>query len=53
MLIALCVGWALNRTILRDQLSDLPEGLFLAWRWLMRIVAPLLVLAVLVRALVG
>jgi len=53
MLIALCVGWALNRTILRDQLSDLPEGLFLAWRWLMRVVAPRLVLAVLVRALVG
>src|SRR5690606_965386 len=45
MLIALCVGWPLNRTILRAQLSVLPEGLFLAWRWLMRVVAPLLVLA--------
>ncbi|MEZ0469946.1 sodium-dependent transporter [Luteimonas salinilitoris] len=52
LLIALFAGWALNRTILREQLSDMPEALFLVWRWLMRVVAPLLVLTVLVRAVV-
>ena len=52
LLIALFTGWALNRTILREQLSDMPEGLFTAWRWLMRVVAPALVLIVLVRAVV-
>src|SRR5690606_6236336 len=53
MLIALFVGWALNRTVLREQLAEMPEGLFLAWRWLMRIVAPALVMAVLLRALLA
>ncbi len=51
LLIALFTGWALNRTILREQLSDMPEWLFNGWRWLLRIVAPLLVLVVLVRAI--
>ncbi|MDH5821527.1 sodium-dependent transporter [Luteimonas sp. RD2P54] len=50
LLIALFAGWALNRTILREQLSDMPEALFTAWRWLMRVVAPALVLIVLARA---
>lgn len=52
LLIALFTGWALNRTILREQLSDLPESLFTAWRWLLRIVAPALVLLVLLRAVI-
>src|SRR5690606_26051480 len=52
LLIALFTGWALNHTILREQLSDLPPALFTVWRWLMRVVAPLLVLVVLARALV-
>lgn len=52
LLIALFTGWALNRTLLREQLSELPEGLFTAWRWLLRVVTPLLVLAVLLRAVV-
>jgi neurotransmitter:Na+ symporter, NSS family len=51
LLIALFTGWALNRTILREQLSEMPEGLFTAWRWLVRVVAPALVLVVLVRAM--
>ncbi|MFP7721816.1 sodium-dependent transporter [Lysobacter sp. A3-1-A15] len=51
MLIALFTGWALNNTILREQLSEMPEALFTAWRWLLRIVAPALVLVVLLRAL--
>ena len=50
LLIALFTGWALNRTILREQLSDMPPALFTAWRWLVRVVAPALVLVVLVRA---
>lgn len=50
LLIALFTGWALNLTILREQLSEMPDGLFTTWRWLLRIVAPLLVLAVLVSA---
>ncbi|MFP5374734.1 MAG: sodium-dependent transporter, partial [Gammaproteobacteria bacterium] len=52
LLIALFAGWALNATILREQLSEMPPALFAAWRWLMRIVAPALVLIVLLRAVV-
>ena len=52
LLIALFTGWVLNRTLLREQLSDMPDWLFNAWRWLLRVVAPLLVLVVLVRAFV-
>lgn len=51
LLIALFAGWALRRAIVREQLADLPEWLFTVWRWVMRVVAPLLVLVVLVRAL--
>lgn len=51
LMIALFTGWVLNRTLLREQLSDMPEALFTTWRWLLRVVAPLLVLVVLVRAL--
>lgn len=50
LLIALFAGWALKRSIARDQLSDLSDGVFNAWLWLVRIVAPALVLIVLVRA---
>ena len=53
LLIALFSGWALNATILREQLSDLPPGLFTTWRWLMRVVAPALVLIVLLRAVIS
>lgn len=51
LLIALFTGWVLNRTVLREQLAEMPEGLFIAWRWLVRVVAPLLVLIVLVGAI--
>ena len=47
LLIALFAGWALKETILREQLAGMPAGLFTAWRWVVRIVAPLLVLMVL------
>lgn len=52
LLIALFTGWALNSTILRDELSEMPPALFTAWRWLLRIVAPALVLIVLLRAVI-
>ena len=51
LLIALFTGWVLKQTVLKEQLADMPQGLFVAWRWLLRVVAPLLVLAVLIRAL--
>lgn len=51
LLIALFAGWALKRSIARDELSDLPEWLFNAWQWLLRVVAPALVLVVLIRAI--
>jgi NSS family neurotransmitter:Na+ symporter len=50
LLIALFAGWALSRTVLREELADLPEGVFVTLRWTLRVVAPLLVLIVLVRA---
>ena len=50
LLIALLAGWALSRTILREQLSEMPEWLFNTLRWTWRIVAPLLMLIVLVQA---
>jgi neurotransmitter:Na+ symporter, NSS family len=50
LLIALFAGWVLRSTVLREELSDLGDGLFTAWRWLLRVVAPALVVIVLVRA---
>lgn len=50
LLIAMFAGWALKRSIARDELSDLPDWMFIAWQWLVRVVAPVLVLIVLVRA---
>lgn len=50
LLIALLAGWALSRTILREQLSEMPEWLFNTLRWTWRIVAPPLMLIVLVQA---
>ena len=47
LLIALFAGWALKETILREQLAGMSPVLFTAWRWVVRIVAPLLVFIVL------
>jgi len=52
LLIALFAGWALKSSVLREEVPELSAGLFTAWRWLLRVVAPALVLIVLVRALV-
>jgi NSS family neurotransmitter:Na+ symporter len=51
LLIALLAGWTLSRTILREQLSEIPERLFNVLRWTWRVAAPLLMLVVLVQAL--
>lgn len=51
LLIALFAGWALKESVLREQLKGLSPALFTLWRWLVRVVAPLLVLAVLLNVL--
>ena len=50
LLIALFAGWVLRDTRLREQLFGMPDWMFTVWRWLVRVVAPALVLVVLVRA---
>ncbi|MEG3190774.1 sodium-dependent transporter [Lysobacter sp. D1-1-M9] len=51
LLIALFTGWALKESILREQLKGMSPVLFTLWRWLVRVIAPLLVLAVLLNVL--
>lgn len=51
LLVALFAGWVLDSRITREELSDLPEWAYQAWRWLLRVVAPVLVLIVLVGGL--
>jgi neurotransmitter:Na+ symporter, NSS family len=49
-LIALLAGWWLGR-IPREQMPGLPDALYTAWLWLVRVVAPILVLVVMLRGL--
>lgn len=51
LLIALFAGWVLKDSILREQLAGMPAWGFAVWRWLLRVLCPLLVLAVLLNAL--
>jgi NSS family neurotransmitter:Na+ symporter len=51
LLIALFAGWVLKDGILRAQLAGMPAWGFTVWRWLLRVLCPLLVLAVLLNAL--
>lgn len=51
LLIALFAGWVLKDGILREQLAGMPAWGFTLWRWLLRILCPLLVAAVLINAL--
>ncbi|MGY0504170.1 sodium-dependent transporter [Luteimonas sp. e5] len=51
LLIALFVGWVVKHSLLRDELPEMPRTLFNAWLWVLRVVAPALVLLVLLRAL--
>jgi NSS family neurotransmitter:Na+ symporter len=47
LLIALYAGWRLNRQRLREQMHGAPAWFYTAWSWLLRVVAPLAVTAVL------
>jgi neurotransmitter:Na+ symporter, NSS family len=47
LLTALFAGWILDRRIMRDELRDAPDWLFTTWRWVLRVVSPLLVLLIL------
>lgn len=51
LLIALFAGWVLKDGILREQLAGIPAWGFTLWRWLLRLLCPLLVAAVLINAL--
>jgi neurotransmitter:Na+ symporter, NSS family len=51
LLIALFAGWVLDTRVTREELRHLPDGLYTAWRWLVRIVTPILVLIILVNVL--
>ncbi len=51
LLIALFAGWVLRDGILREQLDGMPQWGFTVWRWLLRVLCPLLVAAVLINAL--
>lgn len=52
LLISVFVGWFLSQKITREELSHLSDGTYTAWLWLVRIVAPALVLIVLARAFI-
>lgn len=47
LLIAIFAGWVISTDRLRQQLHGIPDWLFTTWRWLVRLVAPVLVLLVL------
>jgi neurotransmitter:Na+ symporter, NSS family len=53
LLVSLYAGWVLDRRITRNELPQLSEGLYLAWRWTVRVIAPLLVLYILVSKFSG
>lgn len=44
------VGWALSRVVTREQLSEMSEGTYQTWRFLIRYVAPILVFVVFLSA---
>lgn len=47
LLIAVYAGWRLDRGRLREQMHGAPAAFFTVWLWLLRVVAPLAVFAVL------
>lgn len=51
LLIALFAGWVLDRRITREELRHLPDGAYTVWRWLVRVVSPVLVLIILANLL--
>lgn len=50
LMVALFVGWAMARPLVREQLSELNPTAFNVLLWLLRVLVPLLVLVVLLRA---
>lgn len=53
ILIAVFVGWLVDREIIKDNLTFGNGALATAWLWLMRLIAPVAILAVLVQSLTG
>lgn len=47
LVIAIYAGWRLDRQRLREQMHGAPAAFFTVWTWLLRVVAPLAVTAVL------
>lgn len=49
LLVSIYAGWVLPRRVIEAELSDVSSGLIMAWTWLVRFVAPILVLVVLMQ----
>lgn len=52
LLMALFAGWALDRRVSREQLGDMPDWAYTAWRVLMRFITPALVAVILVNVVI-
>lgn len=53
LLVSLYAGWVLDSKLTRKELPQLSDGLYTAWRWSVRVVAPLLVLFILSQKFAG
>lgn len=53
LLTAIFAGWVLSHRIVQEQLEEVPEPIFAAWRILVRYVSPILVGIVLVRGVMA
>jgi NSS family neurotransmitter:Na+ symporter len=53
LLIAIFVGWVMRREVLRVEMYREDEQIFAIWRWSLRWVTPVAVLAVLVATIIG
>ena len=49
MLLSVYAGWILPKRVVMSELSDVSSGAILIWTWLIRFVAPILVLVVLMQ----
>ncbi len=49
LLVSIYAGWVLPKRVIEAELSDVSSGLIMAWTWLVRFVAPILVLVVLMQ----
>lgn len=53
LLISLFVGWSVKQQILKKELPEMSSGLFRVWLWMVRIVAPALVLLIFIGKIKG